>query len=110
MPELDAPPASDDETVDDVAVDDVAVDDEALAALALAADPDLPLAPDAEPWRAEPGDGEADAALLPGWYMPPAAAPVRSPIRRAAGLAVVASLVLINASGLCITYGYLVAA
>lgn len=105
MPRLDAPPVSDDETVDDETVDD-----ETLVALALAADPDVPLAPDAEPWRADAGEGEADAGLLPGWYMPPVAAPVRSPIRRAAGLAVVASLVLINASGLCITYGYLVAA
>ncbi len=83
------------------------ITDEELTALALAADPDLgvadgavaiDLAGMAEPGRVHP---------LPDWYMPvPVGAP--RPLRgwrRVVGLVIVASFVLINAYGLCSTYG-----
>jgi hypothetical protein len=93
--------------------------DDELERLALAADPDEPLAPDAtpiylhasddpgswgEPPWAGPGHGEPG---LPSWYM----APVRS--RRLGGwyrvvvLAVIGAFLLIEAVGLCSTYGQL---
>ena len=69
-------------------------------ALAAAGDDDVP--DDAVAWT----DGAAaDAGLLPGWYMPPAVAR-----RRGRGTRVVVGLVIlgflvINAAGLCVTYG-----
>jgi hypothetical protein len=80
------------------------ISDEELAALALAADPDEPLAPDAVAW-VDPSAPET--ALLPAFYMPAAVAPVRSRWKRAVGLTVVACIVGINAFGFCITYGVL---
>ena len=84
--------------------------DEELAAFALAADPDVPVDNDAVSlWQlVEPGtDG-----LLPEWYMP---SPARG-LRRLRGwrrwvvLLVIASFLLIEAYGLCSTYGRVVAA
>jgi hypothetical protein len=80
------------------------VSDEELTALALAADPTAPLAPDAVAWR-----GAADSAswLLPEWYM---AAP-RATGRRRGTLVVIAAVLVgflvIDAFGLCITSGFL---
>lgn len=79
--------------------------DDELTALALSADPDQAVAPDAEPFR-----GDAEAGLLPSWYMP---APVlRSTKRWHTGvvLTIIAAFTVINALGLCITYGHLVVA
>jgi hypothetical protein len=73
-----------------------------LEALAMAADPDAELAADAVPWTG--GDVER-ADLLPDWYMPAPVAGARSPWQRVMGLAFVGALVLINVSGLCVTYG-----
>ncbi len=77
-----------------------------LTAQALAADPDAPLAADAVPFT------EADTAesLLPSWYMPVPVTFQRRPWHRIAALAVIGSFLLINALGLCITYGHLVPA
>ena len=80
--------------------------DEELTALALAADPDAPLPHDAVPFSP---DGTADGALLPGWYMPTPVRVARTRGRVVAAIAVVAGLVVINALGLCITYGQLTA-
>lgn len=82
------------------------VDDDELTALALAADPETDVPEDAV---ALPEPGNVHAGLLPAWYMPPAVAPnVRHPrMLRAVVMVVVASLLLINALGLCITYGRL---
>lgn len=94
---------------DSAAVDDKTVDtitDEELTALALAADPDAPVAPDAVPLSAAPGPG--GDRLLPEWYMPSPAGfgrPVRG-WRRRVILLVIASFLLINAYGLCSTYGH----
>lgn len=83
------------------------VTEEELAELALSADPDAPLDPDAVPLadylRQDPG-------LLPSWYMP-------SPMVRNGGkwrlpvvLVIVAAFVIIEAFGLCSTFGQLVPA
>ena len=80
--------------------------DDELTALALAGDPDAPLPVDAVPYVADP---DAEPALLPAWYMPAPMAVRRTPGRTVAAVLVVAGLVLINALGLCITYGQLTA-
>jgi hypothetical protein len=90
---------------DPVIVDEELIDEE-LTALALAADPDGALDPDAVPFR--PGDDAG--GLLPGWYMPAPVRSSRSPWHRALAIAAVAGFVAINAFGLCITYGFLVVA
>lgn len=78
--------------------------DEELTALALAADPDAPLPADAVPIGVHLSKF---AAPLPLWYMPPI---VRSGGRKwktPVVLAVVGAFVLIDAMGLCNTYGIL---
>lgn len=85
------------------------MNDDELAALALAADPDEPLPDDAVSlWDLEARGAE----LLPDWYMP---APMTG--RRRLGKwqrrlvwLIVATFVLINAYGLCNTYGSIVLA
>jgi len=82
-------------------IEDQPVSDDELTALALAADPDIEVGPGAVSIWAE---AEAEPQLLPAWYMP-------RPRRRASGRqrlvigVVVAAFLLINASGLCSTYG-----
>jgi len=84
----------------------VEMSDEELTALALAADPDTPVAPDAVPLSELTGtkpDGP-----LPEWYMPAAAGGrLLTGWRRVPPVLVVGSLLTINACGLCITYGKL---
>jgi hypothetical protein len=87
--------------------DDVLTDDE-LTALAQAADPDQPLDDTAVPLSLY---SMAPRGPLPTWYMPPAmarAAPRgwRTPVI----IAIIAAFLLIEALGLCITYGQLVIA
>jgi hypothetical protein len=85
---------------------DDCLSDEELTALALEADPDVPLPDDAVPldldrWRKA-------AALLPTWYMAPATARIGGGrLRRAVILAVVGAFLLIEAFGLCSTFGQL---
>jgi hypothetical protein len=83
-----------------MATTDGAVSDEELTALALDADPDAPLAADAEPWRPD----DERAALLPAWYMPAAVASGRRRHRIVVGL-VIGALLAVNGAGLCVTYG-----
>lgn len=74
-----------------------------LTAFALAADPDAPLPPDATPFdNPEPGP-----SLLPAWYMPVPLSFGRSRRRALIALVIIGALLLINALGLCITYGRL---
>jgi hypothetical protein len=77
-----------------------------LTAQALAADPDEPLAPHAQPFR---GDDPPDTSPLPSWYMPPVLAGRSTPGRRVVALTIVGAAFLINALGFCITYGHLTA-
>jgi hypothetical protein len=93
--------------MDETRVDETITDEE-LTALALAADPDIDVAADAVPIVLTGADGDSGRIHpLPAWYMPvPVGAP--RPLRgwrRAVGCVVVASFVLINAYGLCTTYG-----
>ncbi len=78
--------------------------DAELAELAMAADPDTVADPDAVSLYEL--DGWDQGRLLPTWYMP---APMRgvssSPWQRWVIGLIVASFLLINAYGLCSTYG-----
>jgi hypothetical protein len=82
--------------------------DEELTSLALAADPDQPLDPDAVPLSLY-GDQEG-CGLLPSWYMPPVMAGATARWRVPVVVLLIATFLLIDALGLCITYGQLVAA
>ena len=89
---------------------DFPLTDEELTELALAAGPDGGVADDAVPLSEFLGGKECAGAdnLLPGWYMPPpmGASRLLQGWRRRTVLLIVASFVLINAVGLCSTYGY----
>ena len=77
--------------------------DDELAEMALAADPDAPLDDDSvSPFQA------AGLGLLPDWYMPAVAAglPLLQGWRRRVAFVIIASFLLINAYGLCSTYGH----
>jgi hypothetical protein len=86
--------------------DDELFTDDELTALALAADPDEPLSADAVPLALYPGQ----SGPLPLWYMPPVMARATRTWRMPVVLMIVASFLLIDAFGLCITYGQLTAA
>jgi hypothetical protein len=81
--------------------------DDELAELALAADPSEGLADDAVPLQEYLG-AESGGELLPDWYMPAPAGAGRllQGWRRRVVLLIVASFLLLNAYGLCSTYGY----
>jgi hypothetical protein len=81
------------------------IDDAELERQALVADPDAPIPPDAVPWSPRPETAEATG--MGDWYMAPlgrgrAAAPGW---HRRVAIALIAAIGLINAAGLCITYG-----
>lgn len=78
------------------------ISDEELTALALAADPDQPLDEDAMPIA----DYLAEAyGPLPEWYMAPVMARHSGRRRQAVILSVIGAFLLIEAFGLCSTYG-----
>ena len=79
------------------------VSDDELAALAMAADPDETIDPDAVPFSL---NTDAAGGLLPDWYMPAAASPVRGPVRRVLIGGIVLAALVVNAAGLCVTYGF----
>jgi hypothetical protein len=81
--------------------------DEELTALALAADPEAPLGADAVPLSLHP---ELGGGLLPSWYMPPVMAGRARGWRVPVVALLVGSFLLIDAFGLCMTYGVLSAA
>ena len=87
---------------------DQAFSDEELSELALAADPDSVVPEDAVPLNEFLGAGGAEGELLPEWYMPAPAGAGRllQGWRRRVVLLIVASFLLLNAYGLCSTYGY----
>jgi hypothetical protein len=96
--------------VEDLETADAPLTDDELTEQALAADPDAGVAEDAVPLSellgstVGPGTGE----LLPGWYMPAPMGTARllRGWRRRVVLLIVASFLLINAYGLCSTYGW----
>ena len=81
---------------------------------ALAADPDAELGSDAvSVWDVIDGPGREGVGLLPGWYMPAAIAGSDRQLRwwkRPVALVLIASFLMVDALGLCITYGQLVIA
>ena len=89
---------------------ELAFTDDELVQLALAADPDAGVADDAVPLSEFLAATERSqgADLLPGWYMPAPMGTGRllEGWRRRIVLLIVVSFVLINAVGLCSTYGY----
>ncbi len=94
---------------DDVERDLDYVSDEELTQLALACDPDVTVDADAVSiWEVlgDESDHQSDT-LLPGWYMPP---PVgrrfeRRRWRRVVVIVVIVAFIVVNAYGLCSTYG-----
>jgi hypothetical protein len=84
--------------------------DAELAAFALAADPDVPVDDDAVClWQLMESGTDG---LLPEWYMPSPARGLRRlrGWRRWVTLLIIASFLVIDAYGLCSTYGRVVAA
>jgi hypothetical protein len=81
--------------------------DAELAVLALAADPDQELDSDAVPLSVY---SEELYGPLPSWYMPAPMVRGHNKWRTVIVLAIVVSLLLIEALGLCVTYGKLVTA
>src|SRR3984957_19092976 len=84
---------------------EVAITDDELTELALAADPDAPLPEDAVPIGVHLS--QFAAAPLPLWYMPAVARSSGGRWRLPVVLAVVSAFFLIDALGLCNTYGVL---
>ena len=84
--------------------DEIWVTDEELTALALAADPDAPLAHDAVPLSSLLVEYPE---LLPSWYMPAPGGFTRSRRRRAVVVVIIVALLAVNAVGLCVTSGHL---
>jgi hypothetical protein len=81
-----------------------ALTDDELTALALAADPDTPLGEDAIPLSMHAAQF---AGSLPQWYMPPATARHGSRWRLPVIGTIIAAFLLIDALGLCNTFGLL---
>lgn len=81
---------------------DCGFSEEELAELALAADPDGPIDEDALPMSIYLG---RLPLALPPWYMPPAIASSSKRWRTALVIALVVAFVMIDAFGLCSTYG-----
>ncbi len=84
--------------------DDAPLSDDELTALALAADPDEPLSDDAVPIQFHLA---SLGPSLPLWYMPPAISRGGRRWKAPLVIMVVASFLLIDAMGLCNTYGVL---
>jgi hypothetical protein len=78
-----------------------------LTELALAADPDAPMAEDAVPLAVYLDQAPG---LLPSWYMPSPMARAGKTWRLPVVLVIVAAFVIIEAFGLCSTFGQLVPA
>ncbi len=93
----------DDDRIDTLPAGALITDDE-LAAEALAADPE-PCLDDARPFLE--GEGTFNASTLPAWYMPAPMSGGRrlGGWRRATAFTFIAALVVIEAFGLCSTYG-----
>lgn len=78
--------------------------DDELTELALEADPNALLEPDAVAWH---GSFGLQSGLLPEWYMPTPRSSRQGPWPRAVVIALIAGFLLINAFGLCITSGFI---
>lgn len=81
------------------------ISDDELAELALSADPEPFLGPDAVPLRLGVAPG---AATLSSWYMPAVVVQRASGWRRPVLVGIVATLVVLEALGLCSVFGQVV--
>lgn len=90
--------------VDNLAGVSETISDEELTSLALSADPHPVIDASVAPWRPW---YDAATGLLPDWYMPTPAGRERGTGAKVTIGVIVAGFVLINALGLCITYGFL---
>jgi hypothetical protein len=91
-------------------VNEELISDDELTALALAADPDQGVDPSAVPldeYFASASDAPSDVrvGLLPSWYMAPVAARRIGRLPQLICLVVIGTFILIEAVGLCSTYG-----
>jgi hypothetical protein len=84
---------------------DTPLTDAELTALAMAADPDAPLDEDAVPLHMHLA--QFAGAALPQWYMAPAVARGGPRWRTPVVLTIIAAFLLIEALGLCNTFGQL---
>jgi hypothetical protein len=75
--------------------------DDELVEWALSADPDEAIPDDAVPF----GQREVEQALLPEWYMPVPSTVHRTRARVVAVSMIIASLIIVNGAGLCVTSG-----
>lgn len=99
LPLTDAP-------LSDAPLSDAPLTDAELTALALAADPDAPLSEDAIPLSMHLA--QFAGAALPQWYMAPATARGGTRWRLPVVVAIISAFLLIEALGLCNTFGQLV--
>ncbi len=83
------------------------ITEDELTALAMAADPDAPIADDAVPLSVYL---EQAPGLLPSWYMPSPMIRRGKSWRIPVVVVIVAAFVIIEAFGLCSTFGQLVPA
>ena len=79
--------------------------DAELTSLAMAADPDAPLSDDAIPLSLHLA--QFAGAALPQWYMAPATSPSGQRWRTPVVVTIIAAFLLIEALGLCNTFGQL---
>jgi hypothetical protein len=87
-------------TQTDLPIESIVSDDE-LTRQALAADPNAPIDPDAEPLFEASAGG-----LLPLWYMPaPTSTPSGGSRRLAMAALIVVALLVVVSSGFCVCYG-----
>jgi hypothetical protein len=103
--QLEAASLPDDVAQLDSAVLDLPLTEEELTSLAMAADPDAPLSDDAIPISLHLA--QFSGAALPEWYMAPATSASGRRWRTPVVLAIVFAFVLIEALGLCNTFGQL---
>ena len=77
------------------------ISDAELTVLALAADPEAPIDPDATPFAVDEEGG-----LLPVWYAPGGMLSSNGGrTRRRIAVVVILALLAVNAAGLCVTFG-----
>lgn len=87
-------------------IDNRPVTDDELTALALAADADAEIDVDAVPWNV----ARTSTGPLPDWYMPAPTTVRRGWQAKTVAGVIILAFLIINAFGLCITYGHLVPA
>jgi hypothetical protein len=102
---LEAPPERGDATASDTVGLDTPLTDEELTMLAMEADLDAPLSDDAIPLSLHLA--QFAGAALPGWYMAPATSGSGRRWRTPVVVGLIFAFVLIEALGLCNTFGSL---